>query len=33
MKAAEKNLNEEFAVALDILPENVVSFITGRIPS
>lgn len=33
MNAAEKNLHEEFAVALNISPEEVVSFIRERIPS
>lgn len=32
MKVAEKNLNEEFAVALNISPEAVVSYILERIP-
>ncbi|MDP4127849.1 MAG: CarD family transcriptional regulator [Bacillota bacterium] len=33
MNAAEKNLNEEFALALNISPEEVVSYILERIPS
>ncbi|MDD2234482.1 MAG: CarD family transcriptional regulator [Desulfitobacteriaceae bacterium] len=33
LNAAEKNLHEEFAVALNILPEEVFSFIQERIPS
>lgn len=32
MKVAEKNLNEEFAIALNILPEEVLSFIRDHIP-
>lgn len=31
MKAAERNLYEEFAVALDIAPEDVLPFIKGRV--
>ncbi|UWG97102.1 CarD family transcriptional regulator [Dehalobacter sp. DCM] len=33
MKAAEKNLYEEFAIALNITPDEVVSYITERVPS
>ncbi|MEQ8200504.1 MAG: CarD family transcriptional regulator [Syntrophomonadaceae bacterium] len=33
MNAAEKQLNEEFAVALNISPEEVMAFIFGHIPS
>lgn len=33
MKAAEKNLNEEFAIALDITPDQVASYISERISS
>lgn len=33
MKTAEKNLHEEFAAALNIPPDEVVSYILERIPS
>ena len=33
MNTAEKNLYEEFAIALNISPEEVVSYIHERIPS
>lgn len=33
MKAAEKNLNEEFSIALNISPDEVLPYILERIPS
>ncbi|NLL51165.1 MAG: transcriptional regulator [Peptococcaceae bacterium] len=33
MKAAEKNMNEEFAAALNISPDEVIPYIRKRIPS
>lgn len=32
MKIAEKNLNEEFALALNISPDEVAAYILERIP-